>query len=167
MVCAFAAENADAQWVVHRVTYGLSGWSERRGSVGASWRFIWWKYLQASDRKCFTFKGFSFWTIIFDQPGMCVIESRSNYHRSYRFRLNLLTLPFRVCVESHSVIALLKNWPLKPLTLKWLRYFYSRWCLRGFHGTPWENHFLTGILQWNLHHICTGHKKNHNSVKKN
>ena len=33
------------------------------------------------------------------------------------------------------------------------------------HGTPRENHFPTGILQWNLHHLCTGHK-NHNSAKK-
>ena len=29
----------------------------------------------------------------------------------------------------------------------------------GFHGTPRENHFPTLVLQWNLHHICTGHKK--------
>ena len=46
------------------------------------------------------------------------------------------------------------------LTLKWPRYFYSRWCPRGVPwNPPWENHFPTRILQWNLHHICTGHKK--------
>ena len=48
------------------------------------------------------------------------------------------------------------------LTLKWPRYFYSRWCPGGGGGSmepPWENHFPTGILQWNLHHICTGYKK--------
>ena len=31
---------------------------------------------------------------------------------------------------------------------------------------PWENHFPTGILQWNLHHICTGHKKSQFCNKK-
>ena len=41
------------------------------------------------------------------------------------------------------------------LTLKWPRYFYSRWCPRGVPRDPTvENHFPTGILQWNLHHIC-------------
>ena len=25
---------------------------------------------------------------------------------------------------------------MHSLTLKWPRYFYSRWCPRGFHGTP-------------------------------
>ena len=40
-------------------------------------------------------------------------------------------------------------------TLKWPRYFYSRWCPRG-GGVPRdptvENHFPSRILQWNLHH---------------
>ena len=54
------------------------------------------------------------------------------------------------------------------LTLKWPRYFYSRWCPRGVPwNPPWENHFPTGILQWNLHHICTGHKKSQFCKKKN
>ena len=53
-----------------------------------------------------------------------------------------------------------------PLTLKWPRYFYSRWCPRGSHETPWGNHFSTGILQWNLHHICTGNKKSQFCKKK-
>ena len=53
------------------------------------------------------------------------------------------------------------------LTLKWPRYFYSRWCPRGGSmEPPWENHFPTGILQWNLHHICTGHKKSQFCKKK-
>ena len=52
------------------------------------------------------------------------------------------------------------------LTLKWPRYFYSRWCPRGVPWTPWENHFSTGILQWNLHHICTGNKKSQFCKKK-
>ena len=52
------------------------------------------------------------------------------------------------------------------LTLKWPRYFYSRWCPRGVPRDPSvENHFPTGILQWNLHHICRA-IKNHNSAKK-
>ena len=38
---------------------------------------------------------------------------------------------------------------------------YSRWCPRG--GVPRdpsvENHFPTGILQWNLHHMCMDYKK--------
>ena len=46
------------------------------------------------------------------------------------------------------------------LTLKWPRYFYSRWCPRK------ENHFPTGILQWNLRHICTGYKKSQFCKKK-
>ena len=29
----------------------------------------------------------------------------------------------------------------------------------GSMELPWENHFSTGILQWNLYHICTGYKK--------
>ena len=33
----------------------------------------------------------------------------------------------------------------------------------GSMEPPWENHFPTGILHWNLHHICRGHK-NHNSA---
>ena len=53
------------------------------------------------------------------------------------------------------------------LTLKWPRYFYSRWCPRGVPWTPWENYFSTGILQWNLHHICTGNKKKKQFCKKN
>ena len=53
------------------------------------------------------------------------------------------------------------------LTLKWPRYFYSRWCPRGVPWKPpWENHFPTGILHWNLHHICTGHKKSQFCKKK-
>ena len=36
----------------------------------------------------------------------------------------------------------------------------------GFHGTPRENHFPTRILQWNLHHICTGYKKSQFCKKK-
>ena len=36
----------------------------------------------------------------------------------------------------------------------------------GSMEPPWENHFLTGILQWNLHHICTGHKKSQFCQKK-
>ena len=45
------------------------------------------------------------------------------------------------------------------LTLKWPRYFYSRWCPRGVLRDPSvENHFSTGILQYNLHHICMGYK---------
>ena len=31
---------------------------------------------------------------------------------------------------------------------------------------PWENHFPTGFFQWNLHHICTGHKKSQFCKKK-
>ena len=52
------------------------------------------------------------------------------------------------------------NFNLTCLTLKWPRYF-SRWCPRGGGSMepPWENHFSTGILQWNLHHICRGYKK--------
>ena len=50
-------------------------------------------------------------------------------------------------------------------------YFYSRWCPRR---VPWkpplvpkgENHFPTGILQWNLHYICTGYIKWHFCEKK-
>ena len=53
------------------------------------------------------------------------------------------------------------------LTLKWQRYFYSHWCPRGGSmEPPRENHFPTGILQWNLHHICTGHKKSQFCKKK-
>ena len=56
------------------------------------------------------------------------------------------------------------------LTVKWPRYFYSRWCPRGGgRGSmepPWENHFPTRILQWNLHHICTGYKKSQFFKKK-
>ena len=56
----------------------------------------------------------------------------------------------------------------QALTLKWPRYFYYRWCPRGGGSMepPWENHFPTGILQWNLHHICTGHKKSQFCKKK-
>ena len=47
------------------------------------------------------------------------------------------------------------------LTLKWPRYFYSRWCPRG--GDPRdptvENHFSSRILQCNLPHICMDYKK--------
>ena len=57
--------------------------------------------------------------------------------------------------------------PVKSLTLKWPRYFYSCVSARGgFHGTPRENLLPTGILQWNLHHICTGHKKSQFCKKK-
>ena len=43
----------------------------------------------------------------------------------------------------------------RRLTLKWPRYFYSRWCPRGVPRDPTvENHFPKGILQWNFHHIC-------------
>ena len=61
------------------------------------------------------------------------------------------------------------------LTLKWPRYFYSRWCPRVGGSMeldppppppPWENRFPTRILQWNLHHICTGHKKSQFCKKK-
>ena len=49
---------------------------------------------------------------------------------------------------------------LATLTLKWPRYFYSRWCPRGVPRDPSvENHFSTGILQWNLHHMCMDYKK--------
>ena len=53
------------------------------------------------------------------------------------------------------------------LTLKWPRYFYSRWCTKGgsMEPPPRENHFPTGILQWNLHHIYVRDIKNHNSAK--
>ena len=68
-----------------------------------------------------------------------------------------------VLLESLETIGKIVNrvyWKnYRMLTLKWPRYVYSHWCPRGFHGPPWENHFPTRILQWNLHHICTGHKK--------
>ena len=37
---------------------------------------------------------------------------------------------------------------------------------QGSMEPPWENHFPTGILQWNLHHICTGNKKTQFCKKK-
>ena len=36
----------------------------------------------------------------------------------------------------------------------------------GAQGGGGENHFPTGILQWNLHHICTGYKKSEFCQKK-
>ena len=55
------------------------------------------------------------------------------------------------------------------LTLKWPRYFYSRWCPRGggFHGTPPEK---TTFPPGFCNEICTIYVrdiKNHNSAKKN
>ena len=53
------------------------------------------------------------------------------------------------------------------LTLKWPRYFYSHWCPRGVPRDPTvENHFPTGILQWNLHHIFLGYKNSQFCKKK-
>ena len=47
-----------------------------------------------------------------------------------------------------------------PLTLKWPRYFYSRWCPRGVpRDSTVENHFPSRILQWNLNHVCMDYKK--------
>ena len=56
---------------------------------------------------------------------------------------------------------------LYQLTFKWPRYFYSRWCPRGVPRDPSvENHFPTGILQWNLHHIFMGYKNSQFCKKK-
>ena len=52
------------------------------------------------------------------------------------------------------------------LTLKWPRYFYSRWCPRGFHGTPLKK---TTFPSEFCNEICTTYVraiKNHNSEKK-
>ena len=49
------------------------------------------------------------------------------------------------------------------LTLKWSRYFYSRWCPRGFQGTPPKK---TTFLPEFCNEICTIYVwaiKNHNS----
>ena len=72
----------------------------------------------------------------------------------------------------HGIIIVLKQSKLyNGLTLTWPRYFYSCWCPRGGGGVPRdpsvEDHFPTGILQWNLHHMCMDYKKSHNSGKKN
>ena len=50
------------------------------------------------------------------------------------------------------------------LTLKWPRYFYSRWCPRGFHGpekTTFPPEFCNEICTIYVRDI-----KNHNSAKK-
>ena len=52
------------------------------------------------------------------------------------------------------------------LTLKWPRHFYSRWCPRGFHGTPLKK---TTFPPEFCNEICTIYVwtiKNHNSAKK-
>ena len=101
--------------------------------------------------------------------------------RSWGFRFqNHLTTPLvnrvtekgserRVLIGAHFIES---NWKKRFqdfLTLKWPRYFYSRWCPRG--GVPRdptvENHFPTGIVQWNLHHICINYKKSQFCKKKN
>ena len=55
----------------------------------------------------------------------------------------------------------------RSLTLKWPRYFYSRWCPRGgFHGTPVEKTIFPPEF---CNEICTIYVrdiKNHNSAKK-
>ena len=55
----------------------------------------------------------------------------------------------------------------KSLTLKWPRYFYSRWCPRG--GVPWNPPEKTTFPPESCNEICTIYVrviKNHNSATK-
>ena len=59
------------------------------------------------------------------------------------------------------------RWSIRGLTLKWPRYFYSRWCPRGGSWNPPEKN--TFPLEF-CNEICTIYVraiKNHNSAKKN
>ena len=85
------------------------------------------------------------WPPIMHSSLIC-ISSRNIHSKMYTFCL-------------HCWTSLRKSINEVSLTLKWPRYFYSRWCPRGVPRAPSvENHFSTGILQRNLHHICMGYK---------
>ena len=58
------------------------------------------------------------------------------------------------------------NLDISLVTLKWPRYFYSRWCPRGVHGTSLKK---TTFPPEFCNEICTMYVwtiKNHNSAKK-
>ena len=102
--------------------------------------------------------------------------SHGKYDRGYSDGINSIDIVGCCTPEKLRCSTTLIGWVFHcnrmawlSLTLKWPRYFYSRWCPRGGGvpwNPPWENHFSTGILQWNLHHIRTGYKKSQSCKKK-
>ena len=93
----------------------------------------------------------------------CGATAACNPHRALHRFLALIL----ICFLSFGKKKIIK---LKLLlkTLKWPRYFYSRWCPRGgsMEPPPEKTTFPPGFCQWNLHHICTGHKKSQFCKKK-